>query len=1042
VSVRLGNALLRAIATVNLQFRCLFKFSNNHIASIASSVCRPILRLLVIFPFLLPTAAMRAQVSFFTPPTYGCSGVQFEADFNLDGKPDLLCSNGTTWTTLLGNGDGTFTTGTTVAGVPLAVADFNGDGRPDILEQGTGTLLVLLGNGDGTFQPAISSPSAANLTALVAGDLNGDGKADVVGIFNSSLMVYISTENGTFATDVPYNMSLPSNGIALFLILGDVNGDGKTDVTVITNGDNAVGQVLVFLGNGNGTLQSQKTSGGVYLGGTYPGLAVEGDFNDDGKTDLAINVAPVCNGTCQGTTNISLLLGNGDGTFQAPTSVIPASGSLAAADLTGNGKLDLVVGTLPVVQIFLGNGNGTFSNASNYVVNLPIALPGPYGTISIADFNLDGKLDIAPASAVVLGNGDGTFQGIQYGVTPNNPDAAVIGNFDKNSAPGVAVLSNYEVYILNNNGAGGLSLAHTYTLQEPGLGIVTADFNADGNLDLAVMENDPIRQYWSYSVLLGNGDGSFQPPVFYPQNVFSSTQSNSTIVADFKNDHKPDIATSLAGPGNQSFAFLLGTGDGTFSPATYLFDGGASYLVSADFNGDGKLDIATGDNPIGTTGPLTTILFGNGDGTFQPAVLPPSLNGFVAAFTGDLNGDGKADLLSNNQVALGNGDGTFNLLPPLSYTVDNVADFNGDGKLDVLVTLFGFSVHPQQSGVLLGNGDGTFGSLINVPPSGLLPTTLVADMNGDGRPDIVFFYPPSIFGTPGVGGVGVLLNTTSPGFAISASALSPATVAAGNSATSTVTTVPNDGFSSTVTLSCVGLPSGVSCSFNPPTIANGSGASTLTITAGTSTAAGTYTVRVQGSAGTSVNSATLSLVVQAARGFALSPASGSPVSQTVSAGKTAKFSLVVTPLGSFGGTVNLSCSIPATPAPTCSLSSSSVQLSGSGAQPVTVMVGTTAPVTTGMVSKGEGDFPSGALPLTWTAMLLGTVWLLLRNGKRLPALAAPMVVLALASWVGCGGGGSSSSSGTAGTPAGTYTATVTATSGSMSHNMTLTVVVD
>jgi hypothetical protein len=97
----------------------------------------------------------------------------------------------------LGHGDGTFTTGTPVSlpnGVSfLAVADFNGDGKPDVLEQGTGTLLVLLGNGDGTFQTApISTPSGANLIFVAAGDLNGDGKADVVGVFNGALIVYIN----------------------------------------------------------------------------------------------------------------------------------------------------------------------------------------------------------------------------------------------------------------------------------------------------------------------------------------------------------------------------------------------------------------------------------------------------------------------------------------------------------------------------------------------------------------------------------------------------------------------------------------------------------------------------------------------------------------------------------------------------------------------------------------------------------------------------------------------------------------------------------
>jgi uncharacterized repeat protein (TIGR03803 family) len=168
--------------------------------------------------------------------------------------------------------------------------------------------------------------------------------------------------------------------------------------------------------------------------------------------------------------------------------------------------------------------------------------------------------------------------------------------------------------------------------------------------------------------------------------------------------------------------------------------------------------------------------------------------------------------------------------------------------------------------------------------------------------------------------------------------------------------------------------------------------------------------------------------------------SASSTSQTISAGQSAKFSLMIGPLGLFGGTVNLSCSIKpvVSPAPSCGLSSSSVQITSGGSQTVTVTVGTTAPGTAGTVS--QLNFPSGWVPLAWTGMLVGLGYLWLRNRNRLPALAPPIIVLAVALWVGCGGSSSSSQT-TSGTPAGTYTATVTASSGSLTHNMVLTVVV-
>ena len=367
--------------------------------------------------------------------------------------------------------------------------------------------------------------------------------------------------------------------------------------------------------------------------------------------------------------------------------------------------------------------------------------------------------------------------------------------------------SNETVYILTSNGVGALSLAHTYTLQHYGNAIVTADFNGDGNLDLAVIGSNSAGN-WAYSVLLGNGDGTFQAPVYYAQSVVASSGSSccSAIVADFNNDHKLDMAVSL--PHSQQVAVLLGNGDGTFAAPIYSYAAGALTLVSGDFNSDGNLDLAVDVTP-------TAILFGNGDGTFQPAVFPTSLSSFGGVeFSADFNGDGKPDLLSAQQLALGNGDGTFNVLPVLSGFFDAVglADFNGDGKLDLAV-----SGNGTELGVQLGNGDGTFGPFITVPLPSLTSVPgfpLFTDMNGDSLADIVF---PWLGGE--TGGTGVLLNT-SPG----------------------------------------GKPN-----------------------------------------------------------FTINSATGSTTSETVSAGQEASFSLVVTPIASFVGTVNFNCAITpvVTPAPTC-----------------------------------------------------------------------------------------------------------------------------
>jgi FG-GAP-like repeat len=552
-----------------------------------SSFCvTPFALLLILLAFgsALTAASAVAQVSFFTPPGYVDGYPLFTADFNRDGKPDVLSAtnggNGSSGVMNLGNGDGTFSMGTPVSGLPLAVADFNGDGIPDVLEQGTGTLLVLLGNGDGTFQAPISTASGANLTNIAAADLNGDSKADVVGIFNGALLVYMGKGNGTFSPGVSYSLGTTSSANVTF---GDFNGDNITDIAVVINNIDLPGSVLVFLGNGDGTFQSPKTSPAMYSAG----FAAAGDFNGDGKLDLVASgsTAPANNSAL----GVFLLLGNGDGTFQAPTEIIPVGAEVAAADVNGDGKLDLILEG-GAAQIYLGNGDGTFYLASSYVlswtstagdqnsrsIRKPGTIPTP-GSIVIADFNLDGKPDIATGGSDLLGNGDGTFQGIWLGLATyaqSTLGPEVVGDFEKKGAQDVAQLSSaqsgntlvYTLYILSNNGAGTLSLIHTYTLPGPANDIVTADFNGDGNLDLVVAGSLGFSSgNWSYTVLLGNGDGSFQTPVFYQQNVASVIGPGSITVADFNKDHYLDL---VIGAGNQSLAVLLGKGDGPFPRLT------------------------------------------------------------------------------------------------------------------------------------------------------------------------------------------------------------------------------------------------------------------------------------------------------------------------------------------------------------------------------------------------------------------------------------------------------------------------------------------
>lgn len=349
-----------------------------------------------------------------------------------------------------------------------------------------------------------------------------------------------------------------------------------------------------------------------------------------------------------------------------------------------------------------------FASAPNSPLSVPEA-----SQVTVADFNQDGKPDLAVTGNdevyVMLGNGDGTFKAAAGSPLPvpsppyddfGTPDTwtMAVGDFNHSGHPGLAVeeTQNEAATILFGNGDGTFryssSLADTAGMY--GEGLTAADLNGDGNLDLFAMNGDDGE---SPTVLLGYGDGVFNSVAQKELSPVGGIWGISAAAGDFNGDGKLDFAVASGAPSSSSGVnLLLGIGDGTFVQAgssPISLGQNLSAVVAADFNGDGKLDLAVTDYVENEV----FVLLGNGDGTFQaPIAIPVGTNPYAMA-VGDFNNDGKLDLAIANQgdgtvtLLLGNGDGTFTEASGSPYAVGGAplsivaADFNGDGKVDLAV---------------------------------------------------------------------------------------------------------------------------------------------------------------------------------------------------------------------------------------------------------------------------------------------------------------------------------------------------------------------
>ena len=714
---------------------------------------------------------------------------------------------------LLGYGNGSFAkstlykTGEDSRPIFIAIADFSTDNKPDItvLNNGSNSVMLLFGYGNGTFANPLtySTGPHSSPSSIGVGDFNNDNQLDVIiaNQENNNIKIFNSHSQQNFSSGTIFSTddSVGRSGISRrsvdmssdpsTLTIDNVNNNSQSDITTASYRTNNADVSLEddnskfsrqtvnytdaddlndnHQSDDGAILSRQKTksirSRRYSIEDTLCSMCVVvSDFDNDGQPDIAI--------TNYLENNVGILLGYGNGSFANPIILATSDWSgpiaISAGDFNNDSCLDIVVANYDMhnIGIFLGHGNGEFQPQVPYSIN------GAYGplSLSIGDSDNDGRLDIFVAYdwssnvAVFLGHGDGTFSHkiIYYTGSNSQLSSIITADFDKDGRldVAVAVLSMNKVDFLFGSGNGTFQRQKSFFTVAYSIpnSLAAGDFNNDGNVDIVVSDTEPEHEH--LLILLGKGDGDFFIHSKYASKINSLLCS--IVIGNFNNDSLLDII--VANSDAKQVGVFFGYGDGTFTSLTSYPTNNINVPISiavGDFNSDNRTDLAVADYQS----PIVGIFLAYIDVSFVDRTT--YFTGTAASPAGmvvrDFTNDGQLDVVVGNDgthdidILINNGKGQFSM--QTAYSADSTFyptfiiayDFNGDKQLDIAVAN---SVKDTIT-LLYGLKTNTFGkSRVYSTGTNSIPQSLASgDFNNDKKLDIAVAYS-------GTGSVGLLLN--------------------------------------------------------------------------------------------------------------------------------------------------------------------------------------------------------------------------------------------------------------------------------------------